>query len=695
MSGGQILNGRNTVWLAVALFCSTAQPQDKVPKDDKEPISYAAAPEFWGEVERVLRSDVELHWTNQGVIDNDRGEREKIIESSLAVLAKLKNVSLPKLDGLKRVRVIGMPHYPRYSLLGYLIREEPDSWVLFTSEWRIQRMVRAKHTRIESSDVNAEINAALEYAALVRANRERGRAIEVPEALKDSQTHRLELLFDLGYLAFGSGRKEAVEPLLRAAFYQHAELLDRLYAELAWRQFESAILDLNQGAGRAGLARRFQRIASEFPGGKFEQQSTEYARKLREMSVEDDQFEKPTSLTSQSPGERVKSLIFQLRDCSAVQDSQPGACWIPSLFQPVEGPEANAADLLIKEGFDAVPALIEALNDTRLTRSYGFDRDFIPWRYVLEVRDAATQCLVTIADDLAGGPLDRQLYHPNATGLYFSNDNAEARTAAIGRFKDWWAKAQEAGEPAWLRTRLQSPGQSRARLLRRLVQIEKQHAVPDVRKWLAAEKYQRVYGYQLLMRAGGADAISEVKELANPASMRFEFEALSALNREGLITAEEYKSALLQGTEAMAKRDSGKLPAQVLVALTATGDRQCTLKAVERLRGGKSSFDRSMRWAIGGIKDPQIGTEVAGYLLPLFDITEIAEDSGWRQYYMNKPDIYRVKDDAAFTVNRLLDYPLPDFVDVTPPERDAEIEKLRKICTERGIRPAFTLSQNP
>jgi hypothetical protein len=33
------------------------------------------------------------------------------------------------------------------------------------------------------------------------------------------------LLFDIAYSAFASGRDEAVEPLLRAAIYQQAELL--------------------------------------------------------------------------------------------------------------------------------------------------------------------------------------------------------------------------------------------------------------------------------------------------------------------------------------------------------------------------------------------------------------------------------------------------------------------------------------
>jgi hypothetical protein len=250
--------------------------------------------------------------------------------------------------------------------------------------------------------------------------------------------------------------------------------------ELAWRQFETAVLDLNQGAGRAGLARRFQRIATEFPGGKYAKQAAEYARKLQFMAVEDAQSQKPPSPTQLAPAERVKALIFQLRDCDSVQDSQPGACWIPSYFWPMEdAPRASAADHLIAEGFDAVPALIAALDDSRLTRSYGYDRHFIPWRYVLEVRDAAIQSLVVLADDQS----ERRLYHPNSTGLYFSNDTAEGRAAAMERVKKWWTEAQVMGEAEWLRSRRRSPGQTRAMLLRRPgasgVRLRRPHGPPS------------------------------------------------------------------------------------------------------------------------------------------------------------------------------------------------------------------------
>ncbi len=680
-------------WLAVVTHGLPAQAREAPARGGDEPIAYAAVPEFWAEIERLLHSGLEFHRTNHGVIGAAPGEREKILQANRAALHRLKGVSLPQIGDFRRVRVFSTPTFPQFSLLGYLVCEEPGAWTIFSSRWRIERVARVKHTRIEPSVVNAEIDAALKMAAVVQADRGRTayQPIEAPAALKDGHNHfnRRFLLFDAAYLAFATGRHEAVEPLLRAAFYQHAEMLVELYDELAWRQFESAVLDLNQGARRAILAKRFQRIADEFPEGRYLEQATDYARKLKQMALEEPEGTPPKARSTTD--DLVKSLIYQLRECDAAQHMQPGACWIPGVFQPVEGPGANAADLLILEGFDAVPALIEALEDSRLTRSYGFDRDFAPWRYVLEVRDAAVQSLVVLADERFSG----RIYHPNSTGRYFSNDTPEARAAAVARVRRWWDEAQAMGEAAWLRSRLPHAGQSRPMLLRRLVRVEHRKALPDVRKWLAEEKHNRTYSYQLLLRAGGAEAIDEVRAAADPEVMPFEFAALFALNREGHLKREEYQSALLRASEKIAAFEPEKVPPQVLSALIETGDRECALLVAQRLRGGRPNFDRSMRWALARIDEPAIAAEVAAYLLPLFDDAKTATNSGWRNYFEGERDIYRVKDDAAFLVNKLLDRPLPNFADLTPPERDAEIEKLRKICTARGIRPAFALRPSP
>lgn len=693
MSGRPVSSIGAFALVSLALFCASARAQNAAPNDAPEPVRYELAPKFWKQVERLLNSDRRRFANDNNPYRIPPQEREKILARSREMLAKLKGVSLPKTAGLKRVRVFSMPHYPKFSLLGFLIREEPDQWTVFTSRWRVERIKRIKHARLEDADLNGEIDAALKLAASLQDNQDPAALwnIEIPAEVQDGNTrsNRLYLLFDLACLASASERQEAVEPLLRAALYQYAELPIELDDELAWRQFEPAVLDLNEGLPRAGLAARFDRIAKEFPGGRYEEQATEYARTLKQMAAED--VEKRSPLEQLAAADRVKELVFQLRECKAVQFMQPGSCWIPSHSQPAEGTNANAADQLIAEGFDAVGALIEALEDTRLTRSYGYYRDFTPWRYVLQVRDAAIQTLVVIADDGA----DRRLYFNNTSSGYFSNDKEEVRAAAIERVNEWRAEVQAIGEAQWLRGRLKNAGQSRAMLLRRLVKIDHDKALPEVRQWLAEEKYNRIYAYQLLMRAGGADAIAEVKKLADPESQQFEFEALCALDRERHIMPAEYHAALRKGAEAIAKRDSGTLSPQLLLALTETGERQCTLLVAERLRGGSASYDRATQWALSKVKDPKLMTEIARYLLPLFDDAQVAKESGWRQYYQGKKDIYRAKDQAAFAVNKLLDWPLPDFVDLNPPERDAEIEKLRRICADRGLQPAFALPPMP
>ena len=208
-------------WAALGLLCAAARRRATPSGVDAEPIDYAPAPKFWEEVERVLRSDLKLHGTKRGVIDVASGEREKIVDRSLAALASLKSISLPRTHGKKRIRVFPLPDFPQHSLLGFLVREEPDAWIVFTSAWQIQRAKRVRHTKIEPSDVNREIDAALKVAAMVQGNRDPGRSLdEIPAELKDDHNRfpRPNFLFDLAYLAFSSDRKDAVEPLVARRF---------------------------------------------------------------------------------------------------------------------------------------------------------------------------------------------------------------------------------------------------------------------------------------------------------------------------------------------------------------------------------------------------------------------------------------------------------------------------------------------
>src|SRR4029077_20857770 len=93
--------------------------------------------------------------------------------------------------------------------------------------------------------------------------------------------------------------------------------------------------------------------------------------------------------------EQVAELIFQLRDQNGHPFMQPGSC---DIFDRFGGSKKDtAAHKLVKIGYDAVPQLIEHLDDQRFTRSVGFHRNFYFSHHVLRVSDCALEILEEIA----------------------------------------------------------------------------------------------------------------------------------------------------------------------------------------------------------------------------------------------------------------------------------------------------------
>ncbi len=67
---------------------------------------------------------------------------------------------------------------------------------------------------------------------------------------------------------------------------------------------------------------------------------------------------------------RIAELVWMLRDQNGHQMSQPGGCDVFSTNTRTE--RKSSAHQLLDIGYDAVPALIEALTDERFSRSVGF-----------------------------------------------------------------------------------------------------------------------------------------------------------------------------------------------------------------------------------------------------------------------------------------------------------------------------------
>ncbi len=112
------------------------------------------------------------------------------------------------------------------------------------------------------------------------------------------------------------------------------------------------------------------------------------------MIAEDDTHPASTvdEIAALPPAEQAQEWIFRLRDQNGAQMGQPG--WVDIFMTHEDSP----AHHLLKLGDAAVPALIAALGDSRLTRSVGYGRDFFFSHEVITIGDAALTILERIAD---------------------------------------------------------------------------------------------------------------------------------------------------------------------------------------------------------------------------------------------------------------------------------------------------------
>lgn len=191
-----------------------------------------------------------------------------------------------------------------------------------------------------------------------------------------------------------------------------------------------AVVDFGDLAlARPQLLTEFEQIVRLFPESKHVERATACAAQLRTMVREDEAHAAAARpLEKMTPEEQVREWVFRLRDQHGVQESQPGACDIFSDDYGGRVPKSPAQHL-VELNFAAVPALIEALNDPRLTRSITFGRDFRFSHRVLTVGECAGDILTRIA------------------GKRFSN--AQMRDGspwADQSVQEWWTGIQAKGE---------------------------------------------------------------------------------------------------------------------------------------------------------------------------------------------------------------------------------------------------------
>ena len=284
--------------------------------------------------------------------------------------------------------------------------------------------------------------------------------------------------------------------------------------EIAHALMWKAVVDCGDaGVTRPELLAQFERIAREFPKSEHHARAVGFVEMMRTMIAEDEAHARTAKpLDSMSDDEKARELIFRLRDQNGHQFSQPGSCDIFGDFGFAKHGDSPAHQL-VKLGHPAVPALIEALDDKRLSRSVGFQRDFFFSHFVLTVGDCAEAILGRIAG--------RNFRVANTTSAAMQKDGQTVATRRA--IEAWWRDLRGKGEKAMLIKGVRAGGDDSLEQARRLTALDPGASLDALAAGIRAAKTHWV-------RARLVEAIAEIKTDAAAMALRREMKHCASLH---------------------------------------------------------------------------------------------------------------------------------------------------------------------
>jgi hypothetical protein len=289
---------------------------------------------------------------------------------------------------------------------GFLLDETPEKFRILTFEFDPLEFSKANQAskslyRFVSADLRGFVEAELHPADPRVAPFSRHRFLRGPEFTDRTQ------LFVLAWMCGRQGLDDLAARLYEAAQaagglhlyatpddhgwpFRHQLDRDLGHFEM-WR---TIVAFSDPKVSRRELLSRLHALAEHFPHCDYLSRADSTAKRLEQMIAEDDTHPARTvdEIAALPPTEQAQEWIFRLRDQNGAQDGQPG--WVDIFMTHEDSP----AHHLLKLGDAAVPALIAALGDSRLTRSVGYGRDFFFSHEVITIGDAALTILERIAD---------------------------------------------------------------------------------------------------------------------------------------------------------------------------------------------------------------------------------------------------------------------------------------------------------
>ena len=206
-------------------------------------------------------------------------------------------------------------------------------------------------------------------------------------------------LFVLGWMCSRQGLDDLAEAAYRAAMARPRNgdddarpFRDRLDRDLGEFELWNIILDFQPPRfTRAQLLARLQALPGRYPHCDHLAKARSMTATLEQMVREDAEHKAVSDeeLAKLPPAAQVTECMFRLRDLRAEQDGQPGGI---QLFFGSKGVDSTV-DRLVALGDAAVPTLLAAQHDDRLTRSVGYGRDFFFSHSVMTIGEAVAQIL--------------------------------------------------------------------------------------------------------------------------------------------------------------------------------------------------------------------------------------------------------------------------------------------------------------
>jgi hypothetical protein len=262
--------------------------------------------------------------------------------------------------------------------------------------------------------------------------------------------------------------------------------------------------------------------------GRHTEPSRYYRDRLRAMVKEDEELSRrPKKAESEmSRRELIADLIQQLRDQRGQQWSWPGRCEIfnPQFPDRTRGVEGMAADRLATIGLEAVPQLIDALDDKRFSRVVESHHDSV---YMLRVSD----CARLVIERLAG----RTFADRSAPEEPDERDRwaVESKKRVVA----WWAEFQRKGEKQMLveaTERGDSDSGASGKLLR---QRYPEAALDALNKGIAAatDEWVQTFLTRMVGELGSAEALASLRRQLSAAALRRRVAAAKELHKLGYI----------------------------------------------------------------------------------------------------------------------------------------------------------------